>query len=83
MSSLVGSQLLNIREKEIRRERRQKDWSLSEGRLKSLRRRIGDLLFGKRLRSMSIASGKFPRGPEGQMTEDDNNEKVDWRENCN
>lgn len=83
MSSLVGSQLLNIREKEIRRERRQKDWSLSEGRLKSLRRRIGDLLFGKGLRSMSIASGKFPRGPEGQMTEDDNNEKVDWRENCN
>lgn len=83
MSSLVGSQLLNIREKEIRRERRQKDWSLSESRLKSLRRRIGDLLFGKRLRSMSIASRKFPRGPEGQMTEDDNNEKVDWRENCN
>lgn len=59
MSFLVGNQLLNIREKEFRRERRQEDWSLSEGRLKTLRRVRGVLSLGRRLRSMSILRESF------------------------
>lgn len=57
-------QLLSVRDKECRKRRRQEEWSLSQGRLKSQRRVRGLLSVGKRL-NLSISSRRSARGTGG------------------